>query len=127
MGTAGAVPCGRGGLIPGGWLCSHHSKLPPASCVYLVISVFGTLIRQGCHVNRRADRYHSLFAYLYGTRHIYRQDTIYGDQSEDSGGEVRFSVELTEISGLKSTYSLDIRRLKGPLRSYKYMYDSLRE
>ncbi|KAF9791971.1 hypothetical protein BJ322DRAFT_997880 [Thelephora terrestris] len=54
-------------------------------------------------------------------------DTIYGDQSEDSGGEVRFSVELTEISGLKSTYSLDIRRLKGPLRSYKYMYDSLRE
>lgn len=55
------------------------------------------------------------------------QDTLYGDQSEDSGSEVRFSVELTEISGLKSTYSLDIRRLKGPLRSYKYMYDSLRE
>ncbi|KAF9647217.1 hypothetical protein BDM02DRAFT_3117336 [Thelephora ganbajun] len=54
-------------------------------------------------------------------------DTLYGDQSEDSGGEVRFSVELTEISGLKSTYSLDIRRLKGPLRSYKYMYDSLRD
>lgn len=55
------------------------------------------------------------------------QDTLYGDQSEDSGSEVRFSVELTEISGLKSTYSIDIRRLKGPLRSYKYMYDTLRE
>lgn len=54
-------------------------------------------------------------------------DTLYGDQSEDSGSEVRFSVELTEISGLKSTYSLDIRRLKGPLRSYKYMYDTLRD
>ena len=59
--------------------------------------------------------------------HIGPQDTLYGDQSEDSGSEVRFSVELTEISGLKLTYSLDIRRLKGPLRSYKYMYDSLRE
>jgi len=54
-------------------------------------------------------------------------DTLYGDHTEDSGSEVRFSVELTEISGLKSTYSLDIRRLKGPLRSYKYMYDSLRD
>jgi len=54
-------------------------------------------------------------------------DTLYGDQSEDPGSEVRFTVELTEISGLKSTYSLDIRRLKGPLRSYKYMYDSLRD
>ena len=70
------------------------------------------------HVSCCADRV---------TLDIERQDTLYGDQSEDSGGEVRFSVELTEISGLKSTYSLDIRRLKGPLRSYKYMYDSLRE
>lgn len=55
------------------------------------------------------------------------KETLYGDQSEDPGSEVRFTVELTEISGLKATYSLDIRRLKGPLRSYKYMYDSLRE
>ena len=55
------------------------------------------------------------------------KDTLYGDQSADPGNEVRFTVELTEIRGLKSTYSLDIRRLKGPLRSYKYVYDSLRE
>lgn len=73
-----------------------------------------------CHVNYCADRALSVLA-------VGHQDTLYGDQSEDSGSEVRFSVELTEISGLKSTYSLDIRRLKGPLRSYKYMYDSLRE
>ena len=80
--------------------------------------------REYCHVNSFADEFLA-FPHLY--RISEHQDTLYGDQSEDSGSEVRFSVELTEISGLKSTYSLDIRRLKGPLRSYKYMYDSLRE
>jgi hypothetical protein len=74
-------------------------------------------------VSRCADEFFGPPSFVY----IESQDTLYGDQSEDSGSEVRFSVELTEISGLKSTYSIDIRRLKGPLRSYKYMYDSLRE
>ena len=54
-------------------------------------------------------------------------NTLYGDQSQDQGGEVRFSVELTRLDRLDSTYSLDIRRLKGNLKSYKFLYDSLRE
>ena len=54
-------------------------------------------------------------------------DTIYGDTSQDAGDEVRFSVELTRLDRLDDTYSLDIRRLKGNLRSYKFLYDTLRE
>ncbi|KAF8488746.1 hypothetical protein JB92DRAFT_2820279 [Gautieria morchelliformis] len=52
---------------------------------------------------------------------------IYGDRSVDQGDEVRFSVELTRLDRLEDTLSLDIRRLKGNLRSYKFLYDTLRE
>jgi protein-serine/threonine kinase len=55
------------------------------------------------------------------------QDPIYGDTSNDAGDEVRFSVELTRLDRLNDTFSLDIRRLKGNLRSYKFLYDTLRE
>jgi protein-serine/threonine kinase len=48
---------------------------------------------------------------------------VYGDPSQDQGDEVRFYVELTKLDGLKDTYSIDIRRLKGHLRSYKFLYD----
>ncbi|KAH9477148.1 Fatty acyl-CoA synthetase and RNA processing-associated kinase 1 [Psilocybe cubensis] len=51
----------------------------------------------------------------------------YGDPNQDAGDEVRFSVELTRLDRLNDTYSLDIRRLKGNLRSYKFLYDTLRE
>ena len=54
-------------------------------------------------------------------------EPVYGDRSIDQGDEVRFSVELTKIAGLEGTYSLDIRRLKGNLRSYKFLYDTVRE
>jgi len=54
-------------------------------------------------------------------------DPLYGDRTIDQGDEVRFSVELTRIDRLEDTLSLDIRRLKGNLRSYKFLYDTLRE
>ncbi|KAF8127657.1 hypothetical protein EV363DRAFT_1401018 [Boletus edulis] len=54
-------------------------------------------------------------------------EPIYGDTAQDAGDEVRFSIELTQIDRLKYTYSLDIRRLKGNLRSYKFLYDTIRE
>ncbi|KAF9007012.1 hypothetical protein BDQ17DRAFT_1389151 [Cyathus striatus] len=53
--------------------------------------------------------------------------TLYGEDKEDVGDEVRFYVELTRIGGLNDTYSLDPRRLKGNLRSYKFLYDTLRQ
>ncbi|KAF8153968.1 hypothetical protein B0H34DRAFT_72238 [Crassisporium funariophilum] len=52
---------------------------------------------------------------------------LYGAPSEDPTDEVRFSVELTRLGGLNDTYSLDIRRLKGNLRSYKFIYDTIRD
>ncbi|KAI0338603.1 Pkinase-domain-containing protein [Trametopsis cervina] len=54
-------------------------------------------------------------------------EPVYGNQSQDQGDEVRFFVELTRLDRLDDTYSLDIRRLKGNLRSYKFLYDTLRE
>ncbi|KAJ7260899.1 hypothetical protein B0H12DRAFT_1106922 [Mycena haematopus] len=54
-------------------------------------------------------------------------DTVYGTSVEDACDEVRFSVELTRVNLLNDTYSLDIRRLKGNLRSYKFLYDTLRK
>ncbi|EIN05769.1 Pkinase-domain-containing protein [Punctularia strigosozonata HHB-11173 SS5] len=54
-------------------------------------------------------------------------ETIYGDRTIDMLDEVRFSVELTRLDRLYDTYSLDIRRLKGNLRSYKFLYDTVRD
>ena len=54
-------------------------------------------------------------------------EPIYGAYMQDQGDEVRFSVELTRLDRLDGTYSLDVRRLKGNLRSYKFLYDTLRE
>ncbi|KZT25052.1 Pkinase-domain-containing protein [Neolentinus lepideus HHB14362 ss-1] len=54
-------------------------------------------------------------------------EPMYGDRTQDIGDEVRFSVELTRIDRLNDTYSLDVRRLKGNLRSYKFLYDTLRD
>ncbi|KAF7289884.1 Non-specific serine/threonine protein kinase [Mycena indigotica] len=55
-----------------------------------------------------------------------RPDAVYGYHYEDSGDEVRFSVELTKLDRLKDMYSVDIRRMKGNLKSYKFLYDTLR-
>ena len=52
---------------------------------------------------------------------------IYGDTQQDLGEEVRFSVELTRIDRLDDTYSMDVRRLKGNLRSYMFLYHAVRE
>ncbi|KZT00366.1 Pkinase-domain-containing protein [Laetiporus sulphureus 93-53] len=54
-------------------------------------------------------------------------ESVYGDSQQDQGDEIRFSVELTRMDRLNDTYSLDIRRLKGNLRSYKFVYDTLRQ
>ncbi len=52
---------------------------------------------------------------------------IYGVAQQDGGDEVRFAVELTRLAQLDGTYSLDVRRLKGNLRSYTFLYDTLRQ
>ena len=52
---------------------------------------------------------------------------LYGDSSQDGGHEVRFSVEVTRIPTLHGLYSVDIRRIKGNVWSYKFLYNALLE
>ncbi|MBW0489310.1 hypothetical protein O181_029025 [Austropuccinia psidii MF-1] len=44
------------------------------------------------------------------------------DPSIDSGDDVRFTVEVTRLRGLAGLYAVDIKRLKGSLWSFKYLY-----
>ncbi|PWY98950.1 Pkinase-domain-containing protein, partial [Testicularia cyperi] len=53
--------------------------------------------------------------------------TVYGSHSIDGGQEIRFSVEVTRIKNLPGLYSLDIRRMKGNLWAYKFVYHALLE
>ncbi|GAA98916.1 uncharacterized protein L969DRAFT_104375 [Mixia osmundae IAM 14324] len=48
---------------------------------------------------------------------------FYGDA--DSGDECRFAVEITRMKNLSGLYSVDIRRLKGQLWGYKYIYQHM--
>jgi protein-serine/threonine kinase len=54
-------------------------------------------------------------------------EPIYGKRNEDKGVEVQFSVELTRIHGLIDVFHLDIRRGKGDLRSYQFIYNTIKE
>ncbi|KAF9580153.1 hypothetical protein BGW38_003314, partial [Lunasporangiospora selenospora] len=51
--------------------------------------------------------------------------TLYGEDSFDSGDEIRFSIELCRIKNLHGLYSVDIRRVKGNLWAYKFLYYAL--
>lgn len=48
----------------------------------------------------------------------------YGD-SNDGGGEVRFYCEITRVNGLQGMYCIDMRRIKGELFSYRFVYTTL--
>lgn len=52
---------------------------------------------------------------------------IYGDPSMDSGDEIRFSVELCKMKNLPGLYIVDIRRMRGNVWGYKWVYHQLLE
>ncbi|KAI8874878.1 hypothetical protein K501DRAFT_203789, partial [Backusella circina FSU 941] len=54
-----------------------------------------------------------------------RRNVIYGDPLVDSGDEVRFSVEICRIKNLPGLYIVDMRRLRGNVWAYKFLYRSL--
>jgi protein-serine/threonine kinase len=45
----------------------------------------------------------------------------------DSGDEVKFNVELCRIKNLPGLYLLSIKRLKGGVWSFKFIYQSILE
>lgn len=52
-------------------------------------------------------------------------NTIYGDPNVDPGDEVRFSVELCKIKNLPGLYIVDMRRMRGNVWAYKFIYRTL--
>jgi hypothetical protein len=45
----------------------------------------------------------------------------------DPGDEVRFSIELTRLKNLPGLLSLDIKRLRGNVWSFKFVYQTILE
>ncbi|CAG8644428.1 12052_t:CDS:2, partial [Acaulospora morrowiae] len=52
-------------------------------------------------------------------------EILYGDPSIDSGEEIRFAVELCRLKNLPGIYIVDIKRMKGNLWAYKFIYHTL--
>ncbi|KAI7824797.1 hypothetical protein BC939DRAFT_135088 [Gamsiella multidivaricata] len=52
-------------------------------------------------------------------------EPLYGEESIDSGEEVRFSIEICRIKNLMGIYCVDIRRMKGNLWAYKFLYHAV--
>ncbi|KAI8147469.1 hypothetical protein BJV82DRAFT_595554 [Fennellomyces sp. T-0311] len=50
---------------------------------------------------------------------------IYGDPVVDPGEEVRFSMEICKIKNLPGLYIVDIRRMRGNVWSYKFLYHAV--
>ncbi|KAI8143586.1 hypothetical protein BJV82DRAFT_610973 [Fennellomyces sp. T-0311] len=50
---------------------------------------------------------------------------IYGDPTIDSGEEIRFVVEICRFRNLPGLYIADVRRLRGNVWVYKFIYDKL--
>ncbi|KAG0749958.1 hypothetical protein G6F57_005055 [Rhizopus arrhizus] len=56
---------------------------------------------------------------------IAERSIIYGEPSVDPGDEVRFSIELCKIKNLPGIYIVDMRRMRGNVWAYKYLYHTL--
>ncbi|KAG0209383.1 hypothetical protein BGX28_010371 [Mortierella sp. GBA30] len=59
------------------------------------------------------------------TRFSLPMEPLYGEDAIDSGDEIRFSIELCRIKNLHGLYSVDIRRVKGNLWAYKFLYHAV--
>ncbi|KAI9490647.1 hypothetical protein BDB00DRAFT_836750 [Zychaea mexicana] len=58
--------------------------------------------------------------------HSYQQQhPIYGDPSIDSGEEIRFMVEICRFCNLPGLFIADVRRLRGNVWAYKFLYHKL--
>lgn len=52
-------------------------------------------------------------------------EPLYGEHSIDNGDEVKFVVELCRIKNLQGLYLLSIKRLRGSLWSFKFIYQTV--
>ncbi|KAJ9098551.1 hypothetical protein QFC19_006319 [Naganishia cerealis] len=56
-----------------------------------------------------------------------RPEPTYGEHTVDPGDEVKFSIELTRLKNLPGLLSLDIKRLRGNVWSFKFVYHNILE
>lgn len=52
-------------------------------------------------------------------------EPLYGEHSIDNGDEVKFVVELCRIKNLQGLYLLSIKRLRGSVWSFKFIYQTV--
>lgn len=50
---------------------------------------------------------------------------IYGEQGIDNGEQVQFNVELSKIENLPGLYVVDIKRTRGNIWAFKFLYHTL--
>ncbi|KAI9298958.1 Pkinase-domain-containing protein [Neoconidiobolus thromboides FSU 785] len=53
---------------------------------------------------------------------VVASDELYGDASIDNGEEVRLAIEVCNVRSFPHLFIVDIKRLKGNIWSYKYLY-----
>lgn len=56
---------------------------------------------------------------------VENSNVIYGEQGIDNGDEVQFSVELSKIENLPGLYVVDIKRTRGNIWAFKFLYHTL--
>ncbi|KAI7882804.1 kinase-like domain-containing protein [Mucor mucedo] len=56
---------------------------------------------------------------------VVEREVIYGEQGIDNGEEVQFSVELSKIENLPGLYVVDIKRTRGNIWAFKFLYHTL--
>ncbi|KAK8861317.1 hypothetical protein IAR55_002136 [Kwoniella newhampshirensis] len=64
---------------------------------------------------------------LISTEKLPSHEPLYGEHSVDSGDEVKFVVELCRIKNLPGLYLLNIKRLRGSVWSFKFIYQTVIE
>ncbi|WWD16781.1 hypothetical protein CI109_101213 [Kwoniella shandongensis] len=64
---------------------------------------------------------------LLSTEKLPSHEPLYGEHSVDSGDEVKFVVELCRIKNLPGLYLLNIKRLRGGVWSFKFIYQTVIE
>ncbi|RKP24375.1 hypothetical protein SYNPS1DRAFT_2636, partial [Syncephalis pseudoplumigaleata] len=109
----------HGGAIDEGALTSR----PPKE---VVAEIRAAILEMGLEILRESEFKFNEAAYAA----LMAQTTIqpvYGEASIDAGDEIRFVVEICKIKNLTNLYIVDIRRMKGSIWSYKFLYHDLLE
>ncbi|OCF34581.1 CAMK/CAMKL/KIN4 protein kinase [Kwoniella heveanensis BCC8398] len=64
---------------------------------------------------------------LPSTDKLPNHEPLYGEHSVDNGDEVKFVIELCRIKNLPGLYLLNIKRLRGSVWSFKFIYQTVLE